>query len=560
MQGLKKALRIIGGILCSIMVVVSIIGLVVANAGAVQFSQSITMFLGGSTSTVEGGDGTLYYQSDYASHDEEQDAAKKACYQIEAEGAVLLKNEDGALPLAAGDKVSLIGQDSVDFLYGGSGAGSVDASGAQTLRQSLESAGFEVNPVLWDFYETGAGKSFRKTVPDVTGKGGFDVNEVPLASYTDDVLSSMDEYNDAAIVTIGRTGSESTDLPIGYLQLTEEEKQEISCAAEHFDRVIVLLNTLNPMELGYLDEQGVDAVLWVGAGGEYGIDAIGNLLTGVVNPSGHLVDTYAYSAQSAPAMENFGDYTVANSTVDAGTKYLSYSEGIYVGYRYYETRYEDKVLGQGNAGDYDYAATVQYPFGYGLSYTTFAWSDPQMEDLGDTLRLTITVTNTGSVSGQDVVEAYLQQPYTDYDRAHAVEKASVVLAGFARTSDLKPQESEMVSVDIAKEQLKAYDADGAGTYILEPGTYYLALGTDAHAALDNILAAKGKTIADGMTQDGNAAMVETYEVAGELDATTYSTSQETQAPIRTRSRMLTSGPMMEASAISPALTGRGPGR
>lgn len=529
MKQVVKVLRVIVSAFCAVMIFVSVLGLVVGNFAVGMFSQPITMVLGLNDYRVENGTDELAYPSDYSSPEEQHDAAAELARQIEAEGIVLLRNENDALPLAAGSRVSVFGQDSVDFVYGGAGSGSVDASSAHTLREALEQAGLVVNPTLWDFYETGEGSSYRKVVPDVTGAGGFAVNEVPQDAYTDEVRASYADYADAAIVVIGRTGSESADLPDGYLELTQEELSMIHAARASFDRVVVVLNTSNPMELGDLEAQGVDAVVWVGSPGQAGIDAVGDVLAGLVNPSGALVDTYAYDSASAPAMANFGDYTITNSEVESGNKYLSYSEGIYVGYRYYETRYEDAVLGQGNADDFAYGDEVMYPFGYGLSYTDFAWSGYSVADAGDAFEVSVTVTNAGDVAGKDIVQVYLQQPYTDYDRANGVEKSAVTLVGFAKTDLLEPGASQTVTVSVNKEELRAYDSRTAGTYILEAGTYYLTAAGNAHEAVNNVLAAKG---ASGMDAAGDAAMVYAHEIAQAEAATSpYAVSVVTGSSI-----------------------------
>ena len=461
------------------------------------------------------------------------------CLEIEEEGMVLLKN-DGALPLKEGAAVTLLGQDSVDFVYGGAGSGSVDTSKAPTLKQGLEKYGFTVNPTLWEFYSTGAGKGYRKSVPDETGDGDFAVNEVPQSVYTSAETGSFGDYHDAAIVCIGRSGGESADIPTAplasgykYLELDRDELDLLTMACQSFDTVVVLLNANNPLELGFLEDPAyanVKACLWVGGVGQEGIYAIGEALSGKVNPSGHLSDTYAYDSLSAPSAANLGDYSIANSSVTNGGKYLVYAEGIYVGYRYYETRYEDAVLGQGNAGDYDYSSAVQFPFGFGLSYTDFAWSDYTVNEKDDSFEVSVTVTNTGSVAGKDVVQVYMQSPYTDYDRVNGVEKSAVELVGFGKTGLLEAGASETVTITVDKEVMKAYDGEGAGTYILDAGDYYFAAGKDAHDALNNILAAKGYTTSDGMDENGDAAMTYVKTVA-ELDSSTYAVSAATGSPI-----------------------------
>lgn len=499
-------------VICAVL----IIALSVGNYFASVYRDLITVYTSGSgTVTTE--------------HSEE------VCQAVEEEGMVLLKNEDG-LPLSSGAKISIFGQDSVDFVYGGSGSGSVDTSTAPTLRDAMEKAGFSVNEMLWDFYESGDGSGYRKSVPDETGSGEFAVNEVPVSVYTDEVKESFADYSDAAIVCIGRSGGESADIPTAplasgyqYLELDNNERDMLAMACENFDDVIVLLNTNNPMELGFLEEEAyrnVRACVWCGGVGQVGIYAIGEAIAGNTNFSGHLTDTYAYDSLSAPSAANIGDFSITNSDVENGDKYTVYAEGIYVGYRYYETRYEDRILGQGNAGDYDYTSTVQFPFGYGLSYTDFVWSDYAVEETGDTFEVSVKVANTGDMTGKDVVEIYMQSPYTDYDRANGVEKASVELVGFAKTGEIAPGESETVTVSVDKEAMKAYDANGAKTYILDAGDYYFTAGEDVHGALNNILAAKGYTTANGMDVEGDADMVWKTTVDA-LDTSAYAISGET---------------------------------
>ena len=506
-------------IICAVLIAAMMVGNYFADA----YRELITVYFSGS--------GTV-----------SSEASETLCLEIEREGMVLLKNE-GLLPLAEKSAISVFGQDSVDFVYGGAGSGSVDASRAANLKQALEAAGFSVNPTLWDFYAAGPGKSYRKTTPDETGAGQFAVNEVPVSLYTDEVKNSFALYGDAALVCIGRSGGESSDIPTAplpsgslYLQLDKDEMDMLSLACGSFDNVVLLLNSNNPLELGFLDDPaytGVKAVIWCGGVGQTGIYAIGEVLAGTVNPSGRLVDTYAYDSLSAPSAVNLGDYTITNSNIDHGNKYLVYAEGIYVGYRYYETRYEDAVLGQGNAGGYDYSSTVQFPFGYGLSYTDFDWSGYTVDERDDSFEVSVTVANRGNRAGKDVVEIYLQSPYTDYDKQNGVEKASVVLSGFAKTGTLEPGASETVKVTVPKELMKSYDPYGAGIYIVDAGDYYVAVGRNAHDALNNILAAKGYTAAQGMDQDGDAAMAWKTTV-NRMDSSTYSVSSATGAAISNR--------------------------
>lgn len=495
-----------------------------------NYAAMISMALGQSTVETKGGGNPQYYQSAYSTEEAMALAAEEMCKELEREGMVLLQNENHALPLAQGAKVSLLGQNSVDLVYGGAGAGSVDTSKAGSLKEAMESAGFEVNGTLWDFYATGAGAGYRKEVPSVTGAGNLAAHEVPQSEYTEAVLQSMEEYKDAGIVVIGRGGSESMDLPAEYLEFTAEEVDLIKLAQQKFDTVVLLLNTTNPMNLSVLENYEIDACLWVGAFGQCGVYAVGEALNGTVNPSGRLVDTYAYNPGGAPAAVNFGDYTITNSQVEAGNKYMVYAEGIYVGYRYYETRYEDVVLKTAGAGAFDYASEVQFPFGYGLSYTEFAWSDYAVTESGDAFAVSVTVENTGDAAGKETVQVYLQSPYTEYDIANHIEKPAVGLVGFQKTALLAPGEKETVTVTVPKEALKVYDSEGYGTYIAEAGDYYLAAGKNAHEALNHILAAKGKSAADGMTADGDASMAYLYTME-QTDADTYAVSSVTGAKI-----------------------------
>lgn len=513
-------------------------GLVVGNVYASTYSDLVSVYLDQPTQKVVSAEGTdaTYFTSGFTSDEDRQAYLADVGTRISAEGITLLEN-DGALPLAEGARISVFGQDAVDPVYGGGGAGSLDTSKAVTLERSLADAGFAVNPTLWDFYESGPGKDHRKTTPDATGAGEFAVNEVPQSAYTADVEASYAEYDDAAVVVLGRSGGESSDLARTlasgdgtYLQLTAEERDLLQEVTTTFDTVVVLLNTQNPVELGFLEEYPVSAALWVGAFGQTGAAAVGQVLTGAVNPSGALVDTYAYDSLSAPSAANIGSFGLEGLTDFSASKYTVYAEGVYVGYRYYETRYEDAVLGTGSAGDFDYAAEVQYPFGYGGSYTTFDWSGYTVTEGDDAFDVAVTVTNTGDVAGRDVVQVYLQQPYTDHDREHGVEKPAVELVGYAKTASLEPGASETVTVTVPRELMKAYDADGAGTYVVDAGDYHLTAGTDAHAAIDNILAAKGFTTADGMTSEGDASFVHTLTVDA-LDTTTYAVSQATGEPI-----------------------------
>lgn len=511
----------------------------IGNVYVNKYSDLISVYFNQPTSKVvsASNETTEHFTSDYASDDEREQALADMGTTILREGVTLLKNENGTLPLEATSKISVFGQDSVDSVYGGGGAGSIDTSKAQSLMDAFEQAGFDVNPTLTEFYTTGAGKDYRKTSTDAYGKGTFAVNEVPASAYTDDVEKSFASYNDAAIVVIGRSGSESQDLPTDklasgytYLQLDDDERAMLKMASDNFDKVVVLLNTQNPMELADLEDDSIDAVMWIGSLGQTGAGGVAEALNGTVNPSGHLPDTYAYDLKSAPSSANFGSYAIVNGTDRFTSSYMAYAEGIYVGYRYYETRYEDVVLGNEARSNYDYTKQVAYPFGYGLSYTDFTWSDYSMKKADGGFDISVKVTNTGKTAGKDVVQLYMQSPYTDYDKANGIEKASVELVGYAKTDTLKAGASETVTVHVDQESMKTYDSAGEGTYIMDAGDYYLVAGTDAHNALNNILAAKGKTTADGMTENGNAALAAKHTVHSQ-DNTTYAKSAATDEKI-----------------------------
>lgn len=511
----NKAFAGIWGTVLAILLIVVLVG----NYFAMKYTTIITRSLGHTTTKVtttgDGSSDNEYFKSDYSSHEELVDHETEFSKQLVAEGIVLMRNQDNVLPLESGKKISLFGIGSAKFVYSGLGSGAIDTSKTTSLKDALEAEGFQVNPDLYSVYEKSEARVGKEEDP---------------STYLDSVADSVKEYSDAAIVVISRNGAEAQDLTEDQLSLSDAEMSLVKYANDNFDDVIVMLNTANAIEMGWSDSQyfpNIKACMWVGYPGQEGITSIAKALTGEVNPSGRLVDTYAYDAMSAPATQIFeyGEWTNTNNE-ENGPKnaYTIYGESIYIGYRYYETRYEDTVLGQGNAStadsEYDYTKQVQYPFGYGISYTQFDYSDFSLTENGDNFTAQVTVTNSGDVAGKDVVEVYFQSPYTDYDRENLVEKSAVELCGFEKTGELAPGESETVSIDIPKETLRAYDYTNAKTYIVDDGTYYFAIGDDCHQALNNILAAKGYTTADGMDADGDDSLVGTYEQK-EFDNTTY---------------------------------------
>ncbi len=548
-KGRRKACRPFKGLsvlLCVLTVVLSVV-LVVVNYLPTTFDLVLS---GERYSVVDEDEDAIYYESSYSSDEERVADDVATSLQVEAEGATLLLNEDDALPLAEGSKITLFSHSSVDPVYGGTGSAGLDTSEVDSFKDAFEAAGFEVNETMWDFYETGAGSEYERqaasTADLVTGgEVGYYANEVPIDVYTDDEWASVEDYGDAAILVLSRVGGEGYDLPssssdnedAGYLGLSPEEYDLLDKLQELKDagtiqKIVILLNSSNTIQLDFLDDYDIDAVLNVGGMGAEGINAVAQIVAGEVNPSGRLADTYLVDNDSSPAMANVGSYEYANAE-DAGlddtsSNYIVYAEGIYVGYRYYETRYEDYVMGTSGVGDYDYDSDVAYAFGYGLSYTEFEYSDfgVEYDESADQYVVTVTVTNVGDVAGKHTVEVYVQSEYTEYDQANGIEKTAAELVGFNKTDELEPGESETVTVYVDGSDLATYDSYGYGTYILDAGQYYLTVGTDAHDAVNNFLAAKGYTpdATDGrMDDEGDASMVYGWTVE-ETDATTYATS------------------------------------
>ena len=511
------------------------------------FDNTIAAFLGQSFWELENEDpNAVYFQMDFATDEEMYTYGDQLCYQVEAEGAALLLN-NGALPLETGSKVSTLSSSSVNLVYGGTGSGNVDASKADDLKTSLEKSGFTVNPVLWDFYKTGAGASYNRAASageSAVLAGQATIAEVPVDVYPEEVKNSFAEYGDAVIVTFSRVGGEGYDLidmndpSYNYLALSQGEKDMLQWAADMkrsgtISKIVVLINTSNALQVDFLKDNpyNVDACLWIGGVGIAGTNAVTDILAGKINPSGSLVDTYCYDNLSAPAMQNFLPTVYAGDTTqipDSADTYMIYQEGIYVGYKYYETRYEDYVMGTGSAGNYAYGEDVAFPFGYGLSYTSFAYSDMavQYNSETDQFEVRVTVTNTGDVAGKETVQVYSQSPYTAYDIENGVEKASVALCGFGKTDILEPGAAENLTIYVDKRDLASYDTYGAGTYILDAGNYYLTVATDAHNAVNNTLAAKGYTVENTngrMDADGDATLSYMWTQES-FDAQTYATS------------------------------------
>lgn len=497
-----------------------------------------------------------YYKSDYKNSDGTYDEAKIKEYvtevgkEVEREGLVLLKNENNALPLVKGDKVSLMGQGSVKTNYASSGSSSSDGTTFPDLTEVLSSTdyGLSLNPTTHDFYATGKGSKYGRKEYKMIKQ----INETPWSEYDDTTKDSLKTYNDAAIVVLARDSGEGSDVSAkgsdgedgSYLSISQAERDLLTNLTTMkksgtIKKVIVLLNMACPVETDFMFDStiDVDALLWVGNLGTNGVYGMADVLLGKATPSGKLSDTFLRDNMSSPAMADwmlnknskfgvqFDNVKSYNGRVDVTQQYYGvYVEGIYLGYRYYETRYEDAILSQGNAGEYKYDDVVSYPFGYGLSYTSFSYSDFKVEEGSDgkTYDVSVKVTNTGDIySGKEVVQVYLQKPYTSYDKENNIEKASVELVGFGKTSSLAPKDSEVVKVTVEKEEFKSYDANKAKTYILDEGKYYLTAATDAHSAVNNILKYKGAAV------EGDASFVSVALDQKNLDTTTYSKSTET---------------------------------
>lgn len=513
---------------------------------------------------------TLYYKSSFGDgtfSEANQKSLREATIQQAVsemeEGAVLLYNKDNALPLKSTERsTSVFGHASYDPCYKAHSAGNVPTNTSLdvvTLKAALEKEGFSVNGDLWNAIAAGTAargvmtQSWGGMSMAATGSGKG--NEEKLAFYQAQSGTWAATYKDVAIVTIAREGAEGTDMimddvdddgttKISSLALHQNEKDMLNYVHSQFSKVIVLLNSPYQLEVEEIKPYA-NAILAIGEPGLVGFTGVAKILTGEVNPSGHLVDTYAESSLSAPSCVNSGTRTPTYSNAaaidtaigaDENADWCSFqAEGIYVGYKYYETRYEDCVLNRGNANGaagiyggetaWNYGAEVSYPFGYGLSYTSFSKTLDSVNVGSDTITANVTVKNTGSVAGKAVVEIYAQTPYGDYEKNNLVEKSAIQLAGFAKTKELAANASETVSISIDKYLLASYDYIGAKGYILSGGDYYLALGEDAHDALNNILAKKGASgLIDQEGANVSADASKVYTFSQSLDTNTYKKS------------------------------------
>lgn len=469
--------------------------------------------LGGLMATLFGSQRPIYsdevtsvYPTQKATNKAEAFAnAQEVNLKLAEEGFVLLKNENATLPLNKGARISVFSKNSVNLSYGGSGSGGFDTSNNKNLYESLNDAGFVINPTLKNFYESSQSGPVRTANSSDLDNGDnqkIATAETPQSKYTDAVKNSYADYSDAALVVITRIGGEGFDLPryqgdsegavspdSHYLELDQNEIDLLTAVTDGtFKRVVVVFNTPSSFEATFLKDSAyaafadkIDAAVWIGFTGSNGITALGEILNGDVNPSGRLVDTWAADFTKNPSFVNFGTGCLPDTTdkYDGGMYYsVDYEEGIYVGYRYYETR------GETDGEDW-YNANVVYPFGYGLSYTTFDWTVGDASaseiELGTTITVPVTVKNTGSVAGKEVVQLYASAPYT----LGGIEKAHKVLVGFAKTKLLQPGESETVTVSFDPYSAASYDYrdannNGFSGYELEAGEYTLYVSRNAH--------------------------------------------------------------------------------
>lgn len=513
------------------------------------------------------------FKSQFKTVDEAINGYKNFALKEAKETFALLKNEKDALPISKTSKITMMGLRSYAAIYGNSAGSIADKAtvdNGNKIYECFKDAGFEINPSMFKAYENyfaeqkWGGSGFGATPPQYESVTTTDtVSELSLeelAAQNANFRADYKEYSDAAIVVIGRPGGESKNYYLGQnpetttgniMGLSDKEKEIIKEAKDNFDKVIVLVNSVTTMEIDELkDDEGIDAILWIGYPGAYGFREVANVLNGTTNPSAYLGDIYVTNNGANPAMQSFGNVPWTNASdfesAENVNSYLVEAEGIYRGYRYYETRYYDIVNGVTNAdhakagtyttenntlgtndGTWKYLNEVTYPFGYGLSYTTFEETLDEVSIAGDkkTATVKVTVKNTGKVySGKKAVQLYAQSPYTAYDKANGVEKSAIQLMDFEKTKELEPGESQTITMHVDMQNIASYDYTKAKTWILDDGRYTFALGENSHDALNNILAKQGKTTSDGMDYDGNKSL--TYEWTwDDFDTSTFAYSE-----------------------------------
>ncbi|MDD2981034.1 MAG: glycoside hydrolase family 3 N-terminal domain-containing protein [Hespellia sp.] len=457
--------------------------------------------------------------------EETSESATALCEEIAEEGIVLLKNTDHMLPMTDNKSLNVFGWASTNPCYGGTGSGALsDAYETTTLLGGLEDAGFELNNDLSKFYT-----DFRADRPEV-GMWAQDwtLPEPTADAYTDDMMNDAKEFSDTAMVVITRVGGEGADLPTDvsqvtyednskdykdfeagehYLQLSQTEKDMLDLVCSNFENVVVVYNGANAMELGFLNDYNqIKSALWCPGTGQSGFEALGAVMNGEVNPSAKTADTFVADLTATPTADNFGlntyenmtDYGVADTFTGAvaSPSFVNYVEGIYVGYKFYETAAAEGLI--------NYDETVVYPFGYGLSYTTFTQEMGDITESDGTVTFDVTVTNTGDTAGKDVVEVYYNPPYTN----GGIEKASANLIDFAKTDVLEPGASQTITISYAAEDMASYDDANAKGYVLEAGNYTISINSDSH----NIIDSKTYTVAETVTYDESSKR-ESDEVA-----------------------------------------------
>lgn len=469
MKGKKKEHKILKRVFAGVLIVL----LLVVNIACFRLENILTLFL--ENPEIE----------DVETLQTANDNAERVTKEIEGEGIVLLKNEEKTLPLKS-QKINVFGWGSVSPIYVGSGSGGGNAADNITVQKGLENAGFTVNDELTDFYESLDYE--RVNAGPLTGfQPDLHLYEADREQYTDKMLENARTFSDTAVVVIARPGGEASDLVTDMetldgdegrhiLEITSKEENLLKMVKENFDNVIVLVNAANAMELGFLEDEGVDAALWIGNPGKTGFESVARVLNGEINPSGALVDTFAYDAMSAPSFANFGDFRYSDGE-DA--YYVDYAEGIYVGYRYYETRYVDNNTGK--CDEETYHKAVQYPFGYGLSYTEFEQKITDFKADDKNISMEVEVTNVGDVEGKDIVQVYYTAPYTE----GGIEKSHVVLAAFDKTELLEAGETEKVTLEIPIEEMASYDYINQKAYVLEKGNYEIKLMDNAHEMIES---------------------------------------------------------------------------
>jgi beta-glucosidase len=556
----KKAPTKRGSVAMGIVAGVCVVLAVVLNVGTSMMSSLLDHYLGGrpyTVETVEGSDSwdTEYYTSDYRGRTQATSDAKDLTAEVEGEGIVMLKNDGDALPIDSGTTVSLLGRYAADPIYGGAGSGTVDPDDCTDLYAGLTEAGLTVNDTAYDWIKQNYSNYAKADITmDDPSTASYYIGEIPWSDYSSEAQDSI--KGTTAVVVIGRGGGEGGDLSTNLLddldsgvstnftansetanyvegqhelELTVEEKSLIAAAKRSCSKVVVLVNASTTMELGPLMEKGgdyeVDAILEIGSLGASGAKAVGNVLTGATNPSGRTTDIWAADFTADPTFGNFGGnqytdvsgyYTTNyNSTKSDGTAYfVEYEEGIYYGYRYYETAAVEAAAG--NYAGFDYDSSVVFPFGYGLSYTDFTQTLDDVTQDGTTVTAKVTVTNTGSVAGKSVAEIYYTAPYT----SGGVEKSAVVLGAFDKTKLLEAGESQTLTLTYDVRDMASWDSsakNGGGAYVLDAGDYVVSLRSDSHTVIDSrTLTLDAKTY-DTDSSTGNSVSNEFSDLTTYMD-------------------------------------------